>query len=216
MTPAVSFPGGEIELDLSLANEDVLPPGRYPANVAVVGPEGWRWQRSVEITVESGRGPLAVPVLTERVTLDGVPGRYRCAASLGAAAAPAAGRATIDVIGRPLRCRLAGGPAALGFGEAELRWLAARRARHCGRQQRRSTGVELLLVGHAGELDDDDWRERGGRGRPWGHRGGAQPLGADRAGETSAALPFATPISCTSFRDWLYHKECFATGTRAW
>jgi hypothetical protein len=30
-------------------------------------------------------------------------------------------------------------------------------------------------------------------------------------GETSVALPFATPISCTSFRDWLYHKECFAT-----
>ena len=25
------------------------------------------------------------------------------------------------------------------------------------------------------------------------------------------ALPLATPISCTSFRDWLYHKECFAT-----
>jgi hypothetical protein len=30
-------------------------------------------------------------------------------------------------------------------------------------------------------------------------------------GESSVVLPFATPISCTSFRDWLYHKECFAT-----
>ena len=29
-------------------------------------------------------------------------------------------------------------------------------------------------------------------------------------GETSATLPFATAISCNGFRDWLYHKECFA------
>ena len=54
--PAVSFPGGEVELELSLANEDVLAPGRYPARVAIVGPEGWRWQRSVEVAVPSGRG----------------------------------------------------------------------------------------------------------------------------------------------------------------
>ncbi len=28
------------------------PPGRYPASVAIVGPEGWRWQRSVEVAVD--------------------------------------------------------------------------------------------------------------------------------------------------------------------
>ncbi len=66
VTPAVSFPGGEIDLNLSLANEDVLPPGRYPACVVIVGQEGWRWQRSVEVAIDGGRGPLAVPVLAER------------------------------------------------------------------------------------------------------------------------------------------------------
>ena len=120
LAPAVSFAGGEVELDLALANEDVLPAGRYPAGVALVGPGGWRWEQSVEVAIDGGRGPLAVPVLAERVELDGLPGRYRGAASLGTVAAPAAGRAAIDVIGRPA-------PLApprrrrLGFGDAELR-----------------------------------------------------------------------------------------------
>ena len=75
LAPAVSFPGGEVELDLSLANEDMLPVGRYPASVAIVGPGGWRWQQSAEVVIDARRGPLAVPVLTERVTLGSLPGR---------------------------------------------------------------------------------------------------------------------------------------------
>ncbi len=210
VTPAVSFPGCEVELNLSLANEDVLPPGRYPARVAIVGQEGWRWQRSVEVAIDGGRGPLAVPVLAERVTLDVVPGRYRCAASLGTAAAPAAGRATIDVIGHPAPLTPRRSAAALGFSEAELDWLAGD-----GFDIRSGAGglssSGLLLVGHAGELDEDNWRsvsaavDRGATAvvlNPW------ELIAPD---ETSVALPFDKPISCTSFRDWLYHKECFAT-----
>ena len=52
VAPALSFPGGQIELDLSLANEDVLSPGRYTASVAIVGPERWRWT-----AVGRDRGP---------------------------------------------------------------------------------------------------------------------------------------------------------------
>ena len=33
-------------------------------------------------------------------------------------------------------------------------------------------------------------------------------------GETSVTLPTSTAISCESFRDWLYHKECFARDPR--
>ena len=123
LEPAVSFSGGEIEVDLSLANEDSLPVGRYPASVAIVGPDGWRWQRSVEVAIDGGRGPLAVPVLAERVTIDGGPGRYRGAASLGSAATPAAGRSTFEVIGPPAPLSPRRRAGALGFAEAERRWL---------------------------------------------------------------------------------------------
>jgi hypothetical protein len=211
LEPAVSFSGGEIELDLSLANEDALPAGRYPASVAIVGPEGWRWQRSVEVTIDRDRGPLAVPVLAERVTVDGGPGQYRGAASLGTAAAPAAGRATIDVIAHPAPLTPRRRAGALGLGQADRRWMGAHGLDLVAGKEA-LTGVDLLLVGHAGELDDDDWRgvgavvDRGATAlvlRPW------ELIGA---GKTSAKLPLATAISCTSFRDWLYHKECFATG----
>jgi hypothetical protein len=210
VTPAVSFPGGEVELNLSLANEDVLLPGSYTARVAIVGPERWRWQRSVDVAVHGGRGPLAVAVLVDQVVLDGVPGQYRCAASLGTAAAPAAGRATIDVVGHPAPLTPRRRAGALGFSEAELSWLAGH-GLDIVRSKETFTTVDLLLVGHASELDEDNWRgvsaavDRGATAlvlNPW-------ELIAP--GETSVALPFATPISCTSFRDWLYHKECFAT-----
>jgi hypothetical protein len=211
LTPAVSFPGGEVELDLSLANEDVLAPGRYPASVAVVGPGGWRWQQSVEVAIDGGRGPLAVPVLTERVAVGSLPGRYRCAASLGSVAAPAAGRAAIDVIARPAPFTPRRPATALGFAEPELGWMEAH-GLNIVRRDEAPTDSALVIVGHAGRLDGGDWRtvaavvDRGATAivlNPWE---------LIVPGETSATLPFATAISCTSFRDWLYHKECFARG----
>ncbi len=211
LAPAVSFAGGEVELDLALANEDVLPAGRYPASVALVGPGGWRWEQTVEVAIDAGRGPLAVPVLAERVSLGELPGRYRGAASLGAVAAPAAGRATIDVIARPAplapRCRAA----AFGLNAAEQRWLEAHGVDIVPRDGA-TTDSALFIVGHAGELDGDDWRalaaevDRGATAIVF------NPWELVPAGGTSTPLPLATGISCTGFRDWLYHKECFARG----
>jgi hypothetical protein len=210
VTPAVSFPGGEVALNLSLANEDLLLPGSYTACVAIVGPDGWRWQRSVEVAVNGGRGPLAVAVLADQVVLDGVPGQYRCAASLGSAAAPAAGRATIDVIRRaaPMMPRRSAG--AIGFHEAELNWLEEH-GLDVGRGAETPNNFPLVLVGHAGELDEDEWRSVSAAVDRGATAVVLNPWELIAPGETSVALPFATPISCTSFRDWLYHKECFAT-----
>ena len=72
------------------------------------------------------------------------------------------------------------------------------------------TDVGLVLVGHAGELDADHWQalneavDRGATAvvlSPWE---------LIEPGQTSVALPLGVPVSCTSFHDWLYHKECFA------
>jgi hypothetical protein len=210
VTPAVTFSGGEVEVNLSLANEDVLLPGSYTARVAIVGPEGWRWQRSVEVAINHGRGPLAVPVLAERVTVDGGPGRYRCAASLGTAAAPAAGRASIDVIGHPMPMTPRLSAVAIGFHEAELNWLAAHGLDIVRSEETFST-VELLLVGHAGELDEESWRSVSAAVDRGATAVVLNPWELIVPGESSVALPFATPLSCSSFRDWLYHKECFTT-----
>ena len=208
VSPAVSFPGGEVELNLSLANEDVLPPGRYPASVAIVGQEGWRWERSVEVAVDAGRGPLAVPVLAEHVTVNGVPG---------------------GTAGRVSRHRRGSGGRPRHYRHDQASCSAhATSARRHARFQRGRTGLAgsdgldiraqrggaesfgLLLVGHAGELEGDDWRSVAAAVDRGATAVVLNPWELIAPGETSA-LPFATPISCTSFRDWLYHKECFAT-----
>jgi hypothetical protein len=184
----------------------VLAPGRYPARVAIVGPEGWRWQRSVEIAVQPGRGPLALAVLDEQVTLDGAPGQYRCAASLGTAAAPASGRCTVDVIERPAPLTRRQRAGALGLRDGELDWLSEH-GLDIGSDGEGLKKFGLLLVGHAAELDENKWRtvssavDRGATAivlNPW-------ELIAP--GDTSVTLPFATQISCTSFRDWLHRAR---------
>jgi hypothetical protein len=211
--PAVIFAGGEIELDLSLANEDALPAGRYPATAAIVGPEGWRWQQSVDVAIDVGRGPLAVPVLTARVTVDGARGRYRAAASLGTAAAPAAGRATIEVIARPAPLSPRRRAGALGFAEAEIHWLEA-----AGLDLVTATdalsGLDAVLVGRAGELDEGSWQQVGAAVDRGATALVLNPWELIAPGQASANLPLATTIACTSFRDWLYHKECFARDPR--
>ena len=211
--PGVTVPGGEVELDLSLANEDVLAPGRYEATVAVIGPGGWRWERSVELSIDSGRGPLAVPVINERIKLDGAPGRYRCAASLGTAAAPAAGRQDVVVIAPPEPLVPGQRAAAFGLDETEQGWFAARGVDWVS-GPRLHPDVKLLVVGHTSQLSDEEWRTVADAVHSGATAIVLTPWEAIPPGETTATLPFSTSIACTRFHDWLYHKECFARDAR--
>ena len=70
--------------------------------------------------------------------------------------------------------------------------------------------VDLLLVGHAGQLSEDDWRAVANAADRGATAVVLCPWELIVPGETSAALPLPTPITCTRFHDWLYHKECFA------
>ena len=70
--------------------------------------------------------------------------------------------------------------------------------------------VDLLLVGHAGQLSEDDWRAVANAADRGATAVVLCPWELIAPGEASAALPLPTPITCTRFHDWLYHKECFA------
>ena len=210
VAPSVAFAGGEIDLDVALANEDVLSPGKYKARVAIVGPGGWRWQRSADVVVARGRGQLALPVLAQRVTLDGPPGTYRCAASLGTAGAAAGGRAAVEVVRHPTPLTPHRRAAAVGFPQPALGWLTSHGLEVADGLDA-PMGADVLLLGHLAGLTDRDWHgitaavEAGLPAVvlcPWELIGG---------GGTPAVLPFAGRISCSRFHDWLYHKECFTT-----
>ena len=166
-------------------------------------------RRSVDIAVDGGRGPLAVPVLAERLALDGAPGHYRCAASLGTAAAPAAGRVAVEVIERPAPFTPRRRAAASASMRRSCAWLAAH-GLDVGPDKGSMADVDLVLVGHAGELSEDDWRAVANAADRGATAVVLCPWELIVPGETSAALPLPAPITCTRFHDWLYHKECFA------
>jgi hypothetical protein len=85
--PASIYRGGRVRLEASLANEDRLPPGEYPARLEVIGPDGKRvFEKTVSVRIpEAVAGkepPFAQAVVSEEIVIDGPPGEYRFVASL--------------------------------------------------------------------------------------------------------------------------------------
>jgi len=74
--PVNVYRGTKVRLEAVLADEDALPPGDYPALVQVIGPDNLRvFERKVTVTIPAHKDgtepPLAFPVFTEEVPIDG-------------------------------------------------------------------------------------------------------------------------------------------------
>ena len=84
--PQSIYRGGRIRLDASLANEDRLPPGEYPARLQVTGPDGKSvFDKTVSVRIPATKDkepPFAQAVLSEEIVIDGPAGEYRFVASL--------------------------------------------------------------------------------------------------------------------------------------
>jgi len=88
--------GAKIHLEAVLANEDVLPPGEYPALVQVIGPTlNHVLDRKVTVQVLKQEGkqeqPFAKLCFAEDVVVDGPSGKYRFLATFQQGAAAAGG-----------------------------------------------------------------------------------------------------------------------------
>jgi glycosyl hydrolase family 2 len=209
VTPAVAYPGDPVTVELRLASEDALAPGRYDVTVAVVGPGGWRWDENTTVEIPSAGAPLSLPVLETQLTAPELTGTYQCGASMGGAAAPSAGRATFQVAGRPASPSIETEPVTLGLDDRTARWLAAAGVRGQAGTEALAAG-RLIVVGHPGDLTPGQVTSLG--------RAVAQgatalvlcPWELIPSGEQKATLPWGEDIVCASFHDWLYHKECFS------
>jgi len=94
--PKNSYRGGKVKLEVILANEDALPPGDYPAIIQVVGPGNLKiFERKTTVTVPATANgtepPLAMPVFSEELTIDGPAGKYQLLATLERGGAPRCG-----------------------------------------------------------------------------------------------------------------------------
>ena len=96
MLPTHGYVGRKIRLEAVLANEDILVPGQYPVRFRICGPTGPIWKKETTLIIPDASpdndGPLAVPVLSEEVILNGPTGEYELAASLDRGGAPTGNR----------------------------------------------------------------------------------------------------------------------------
>ena len=94
--PANLYSGSPFNLEVVLANEDVLQPGKYPLRLQIVGPGNFRaFNRAIEVEVPAAvngkEPPLAYPVFNKDVVMKGPSGKYRFVARFEKGAAASGG-----------------------------------------------------------------------------------------------------------------------------
>ncbi len=217
--PGHGYVGRPLTVEAVLANEDVLPPGDYPVQFRILGPDGVAWSERTTLhlppTGSTGRPPLAVAALEAELTIAGPPGRYELAARLERGGCPAGDRtafylsAPVAPLTDALTVTTWGLPA-----EAEA-WLAAHGVRCQPPGSAEPAGV--IVVGRPEPEQRAEgwpplWRQV--------ERGATvvvlDPRALADGGDSMHWWPLSPHGSCWSFGDWLYHKECVANRHPVW
>ncbi|MEW6751341.1 MAG: glycoside hydrolase family 2 TIM barrel-domain containing protein, partial [Candidatus Latescibacterota bacterium] len=167
--PLHGYLGRPLQLGAVLADEDVLRPGEYPVHFRLSGPQGIAWEERRVLrkpTPPGGQQPsLALPALEAQVTVDGSAGEYTFAACALRGAAPAGGRLRLHLSAPVGRLRVATWVALWGVEERVAEWLRQRGVECVPFQGLPAPASQVILVGSARELADDEagWRMLVGR-----------------------------------------------------
>jgi hypothetical protein len=150
--PVNVYRGTKVRLEAILANEDALPPGDYPALVQVIGPDNLRvFERKVTVTIPASKDgaepPLAFPVFTEEMPMDGPAGKYRLLATLENGGAPRGGE-TEFYLDDPATMPPVDTEVVLwGEDTSTVTWLAAHRIKTRPFTTSEQNAREVILVG---------------------------------------------------------------------
>jgi len=211
--PGHAYAGRTVGVEVVLANEDVLPPGAYPARLRIFGPDGPAWEQAIQVTIpapaDGGDGPLAVPVYKGEVRLDGPPGPYVLAAQLEQGGSPAGSRLAFRVSDAPAGLPAPAAVTLWGVDDHTRVWLQARGVDCHGLDDAPSGAREIILVGEPPQdaSTDASWRalaERVARGSVALF---LAPAAFRRGDDAVGWLPLATKGRCHEFSNWLYHRE---------
>ena len=214
--PMHGYLGRKIKVEVVLANEDVLRPGRYPARLRISDCKGIVWEKCMDVNIPEPppgeEGPLAVPVFSEEVVLEGEAGAYQLAVSMERGG---------DPVGEPLTFYMSDPAALPGMQETVTTWGIDDRVQKwlglhgitCRRFRRVAPDTkEVILVGDLANMQTgvDDWRNLLQRIQRGSTALFLSPLGFTRGEDAVGWLPLANKGRCYKFHDWLYHKECVA------
>ena len=214
--PMNGYTGRPLHVNVVLANEDVLPPGCYPVRLRIVGPAGVAWERRVDLSlpapVAGEDPPLAVPVYSEEIEIEGPAGAYVLAAYMDQGGAPAGGRLGFH-LADPSALPSLDVPVTLwGIDPQTSRWLSAHGATVRPFTLSAPDQRQVILVGRpaAHEQDAIHWQELVSRVARGSTAVFLSPHAFAQGKDALAWLPLATKGRVYEFHDWLYHKECVA------
>ncbi|MBC7328806.1 hypothetical protein H5T88_00450 [bacterium] len=211
--PTHQYAGRPIKLECVLANEDVLPPGDYPVTMRIFSPQGIVWEKEETLHIPRAEPnsdpPLALPVFSGEVTIDGPSGEYIFAVNLDKGGAPAGGRLEFYLTDERSLPRMDRSVEVLGIDERVVNWLNSKGVKIARFDEAKSERGEVLIVGDT-VGDENLWKEiysrmeRGATVIFLSHsvfRKGDDPL---------FWLPLNKKGRVYAFHDWLYHKEVVA------
>ena len=213
-------------LEAVLANDGILASGSYRASFKIMVPAGLTWERHATITLPQD-DPLSVPILREKVCLEGPAGEHTIAAQLSGGAARG-DRATLTLSREDELPRLEAEIAVWGLETSPANWLSPVEAlsRLPGREisvegwladhgvcwrplaAAPAAGRDVMPVGRPWESDPESWRACLRR-----VEGGATaiflvPLVRGLSEDSTHWLPLQPRGGVVPFYDWLYHEEC--------
>jgi hypothetical protein len=213
--PTYAYPDQPVELEVVLANEDVLQPGSYPIRLRVQGSTGIVWEKKLDLVIptpEAGKlPPLAFPVWKGKVTLPS--GTYTWLAEMLKGATPAGGSMTFRVAERLPKMDLP--PVTCLHLPANVVDLLTKNGAVVNTSEDPKDWQKIVLVGLLSDPEKDPqiWQALEEHARASGRVILLDPASPLSWGER---LPFGIKGHVNPTRDWLYHKEYIARPHGLW
>ena len=211
--PPHGYAGRTVTVEVVLANEDVLPPGEYPARLRIFGPSGTVWDQSVTVRLpvptDGEQASLAVPVLTAEVRLEGPAGTYTLAAHMEHGGSPAGDRLAFQLSEAAALFAVGGAVTLWGVDERTTAWLRGR-GLECRAFEADALNVpEVILVGDLSGVSTtaDGWRALAARIARGSIAIFLSPAAFRRGDDAVGWLPLRAKGTCYRFNNWLYHRE---------
>jgi len=204
--PRHGYAGRPLRIEAVLANDGILAAGEYPATFRLFGPEGVAWERRMTVTIPE-HAPLALPVLSEEVTVDGAAGEYTLAADMETAA-PAGERLRFHV-SSPVQADLTGRVGVWGLPEPAVAFLQGQ-GLDCAPFEPASPEMPgVILVGMPPESESlaASWEALTRRVEAGAVAVFLLPSAFAQGEDSTRRLPLEPKGRCYEFHDWLYHRE---------
>jgi len=210
VNPMNAYADQPLHVKASLANEDVLAGGDYPATLKISGPSGVVWKQSVVAHVQQN-GPLAYALFDGDIHVPGLKaGAYTLAASLNGKPNAAAHTFPFTVSSRTALPKLSGAVTVAGIGQDIRDLLTKQGAQLHDYLPDETVDRETLVVGPNFQGHASDWRALYARAARGAHLVFLSSPIFHGDNIRNKWLPLPDKGNQNDAPDWLYHKDVIA------